>query len=65
MGETNNAISIETTKSKEVELATRCLQYMYHGFKGFHCPDSFMLQIQLQPTNYILRYGNVLTNSMK
>ena len=28
-------------------------------------PIAFMLPIQLQPTNYILRYGNGLTNSMK
>ena len=32
MVETNNSISIATTKSKKVELATHCLQYMYHGF---------------------------------
>ena len=41
MGETNNAISTITTKSKKVELATHCLQYMYHGFTGFRWPVSF------------------------
>ena len=41
MGETNNAMSIVTTKSKKVELVTHCLQYMYHGFTGFHRLVSF------------------------
>ena len=41
MGETNYAISIVTTKSKKVELATHCLHYMYHGFTGFHRQVSF------------------------
>ena len=41
MGQTNNSISIITTKSKKVELATHCLQYMYHGFTGFRWPVCF------------------------
>ena len=39
MGETNNAMSLATKKSKKVDLATHCLHYMYHGFT--YRPDSF------------------------
>ena len=41
MGQTNNNISIITNGSKKVELATHCLQYMYHGFTGFRWPVVF------------------------
>ena len=67
IGETNNAMSIVSTKSKKFQLAAHCLQYMYHGFTGFHCtgPVAFMLPIQLQLTYCTLPCSNALTKSMK
>ena len=41
MGDTNNTISIITNKQKKTELATHCLQYIFHGFSGFRWPVAY------------------------
>ena len=41
MGETNNTISIITNKGSKTELATHCLQFIFHGFGGFRWPVAY------------------------
>lgn len=41
MGETNNDISIITNEGSKTELATHCLQFIFHGFGGFRWPVAY------------------------
>lgn len=41
MGEVNNNISVITNKEKKVQLATHCLQFIFHGFCGFRWPIAY------------------------
>lgn len=41
MGKTNNVISIVTSGTKKVELATHCLQFVLHAFCGFRLPLAY------------------------
>ena len=41
MGETNNLLSIISNKGKKAELATHCLQFIFHGLSGFRWPVAY------------------------
>ena len=41
MGQTNNIISTITHNQKKTELATHCLQFLFHGFCGFRWPAAY------------------------
>ena len=41
MGETNNLLSVINNKGKKVELATHCLQFIFHGHNGFRWPVAY------------------------
>lgn len=41
MGEINNLLSVIHNKGKKVELATHCLQFIFHGYNGFRWPVAY------------------------